>query len=113
LNSRDPKSISNQPILTFGSRGSNDGQFNASRAICVNSKGEIIVADSDNHRIQIFDKDGKFIRKFGSEGLRTGLFNLPVGVSVDQQDHIYVSDYHNHLIQIFDQDGSIHLQTIG
>ena len=113
LKSRDPKSISNHPIFTFGSEGSNDGQFFFPRGICINSKGEIIVADCANHRIQIFDKDGKFICKFGSTGKANGQFFWPKAVVINQQDNIYISGSGNDRIQIFNADGSIHLLTIG
>jgi len=61
----DPKSIQNKPTLTFGEKGSADSQFHCPEGICINSKHQIIVTDSIN-RIQIFDENGKFIRKFGS-----------------------------------------------
>jgi len=44
------------------------GEFTQPFAVCVNSKGHILVADASNsRRIQIFDKEGKFITKFGSK----------------------------------------------
>lgn len=49
-------------IRKFGSYGKDNGQFNNPRGICC--KGKIIVADRDNHRIQIFDQEGVFLHKF-------------------------------------------------
>jgi len=89
-NYRDPKSISNQPTLTFGQKGSNNGQFDGLAGICLNSKGEIIVADDRNNRIQIFDKNGKFLHKFGSKGNLNGQFDHPYGITVNQADNIYI-----------------------
>jgi len=43
-----------------------------------NLRGEIIVADASNNRIQVFDQNGKFLFKFGSGGRRKGQFNLVV-----------------------------------
>jgi len=55
-----------------------------------------------NHRIQVFDRNGKFLFKFGS-----GQFNQPCGVTVDQRNNqIVVADTHNHRIQFFDEKGT-------
>ena len=43
-----------QPILVFGSKGKEEGQFDDPYGITTNSEGEILVCDEDNHRIQIF-----------------------------------------------------------
>ena len=37
----------------------------------------MIVSDSNNHRIQIFDVNGKVITTFGSEGTDFGQFKFP------------------------------------
>jgi len=52
-----------KPILQFGSSGNLDGQFNIPICASTNSRGEMIVCDKDNHRIQIFDHDGKFFEE--------------------------------------------------
>ena len=60
-------------------KGAGDGQFNSPQAVTCNSKGEIIVADCENHRFQVFDRNGKFLFKFGSEGMEmASLRNLVV-----------------------------------
>ena len=41
-------------VLSFGKQGSAPGKFNSPWGIAVNDKDEIAVADSDNHRIQVF-----------------------------------------------------------
>ena len=95
-----------QPLIQFGSKGNEDGQFDFPRCVAINSQGEIIVCDRANHRIQIFNRDGEFVRKFGTEVKENVQFNQPFGVSVDQRnDQIIVSDTHNHRIQIFDAEG--------
>ena len=62
-----------------------------------------MVADTYNHRIQIFDEKGSFLRVFGSEG-RGDRFSDPLAV-VDQQGNYVVADYNNHRIQIFNSQG--------
>ena len=46
-------------ILMFGTNGSDDGQFDRPRGIAVDSSGDIYVADTENHRIQKFDSNGR------------------------------------------------------
>ena len=54
------------------------------------------------HRVQVFDKAGKFLFKFGSNGQ----FVHPWGVTVDQRNNqIVVADSSNHRIQVFDEKG--------
>ena len=105
---RDYNQISEnqQPILRFGSEGDKDGQFSHPSGIATNSWGKIVVGDQGNHRIQIFDRDGHFLRKFGSEGEGDGQFSTLQGVIVDRRnDQIIVADSYNHRIQIFDSEG--------
>jgi len=40
------------------------------------------MADFANHRIQIFNSQGQFIRKFGSEGAGNGQMCNPFGVGL-------------------------------
>jgi len=95
----------NEPKLTFGSNGNGNSQFNNPFGVTINSKGNIIVSEYNNYRIQIFDSKGNFISTLGSQGSGNGQFNNPLGVCVDLSDRIYVSDYSNHRIQIFDSEG--------
>ena len=48
----------------FGEFGINDGQFTEPSGVTINTNNDIIVADTNSHRIQIFDKDGRFKFKF-------------------------------------------------
>jgi len=97
----------NQPKLIFGSdgNGNGNGQFEDLSAITIDSNGNIIVCDNDNHRIQIFDSEGKFISTFGSEGNGNGEFELPFGITMNSKGNIIVSDFYNYRIQIFDSKG--------
>ena len=74
----------------FGSPGNADGQFNGPSGVSVDPRtSHIVVADQDNHRVQVFDSEGRFVRKFGSQGTAAGRFSGPVGVSVDpRSSHI-------------------------
>ena len=90
----------------FGSEGSNPGQFCRPWGICCDQKGNIIVGDRSNHRIQVFDPNGVFLHMFGSEGVRPGQFNRPAGVATTREGHIVVADKDNHRIQVLNLDGT-------
>lgn len=74
--------------------------------VTVNRLGHYIVSDRYNHRIQIFDSQGRFMRMFGSEGRSDGKFSYPWGIATDQLNFIYVCDKDNNRIQIFQSDGT-------
>lgn len=81
-------------------------------AVAINHKGEIIVGDAMNARVQIFDQDGKFLRKFGRRGDGPADFQIMKGVAVDSEDHIYVTEGKGHKLIIFGTNGE-YLLTVG
>jgi sugar lactone lactonase YvrE len=50
-------------LMSWGERGKEPGQFNTPHSIAVDANDNVYVADRGNHRIQVFDKDGKFLRQ--------------------------------------------------
>src|SRR5216684_5753649 len=51
-------------LKSWGDRGKEPGQFNTPHSIATDAKGNVYAADRGNHRIQVFDGDGKFLRQF-------------------------------------------------
>jgi DNA-binding beta-propeller fold protein YncE len=64
-------------IKEWGKVGSGPGEFRTPHALAFDSKGRLLVADRGNHRIQIFDQDGKLLDTFYQFGRVSGLFILP------------------------------------
>lgn len=52
----------------FGQLGPGKGQFNSPHGFCLGMDEDIVVADTNNHRIQIFEKTGDFKYQFGQPG---------------------------------------------
>ena len=73
----------------------------------LDGEGRIIVSDSYNHRIEVFENDGSFIRSFGSFGSSEAQFNCPWRVVVDGDGNIVVSDFANHQIKVIDIEGNL------
>ena len=67
-----PQAEANTIVTTFGSLGTGDGQFTSPRGSAVDSTDRIIVADFQNHRVQVFDSSGNFLFTFGSQGSAIG-----------------------------------------
>lgn len=100
------------PILTIGNvAGNGEGQLNAPRNLAIGPDGNIYVADSGNHRIQVFDANGQFLYGWGSNGANPGQFNEPWGIAVDES-FVYVADTWNHRLQKFSLTGEF-VQMIG
>ncbi len=87
-----------------GIAGTADGMLTMPRNVTVGMDGRIYVADSGNHRIQVFDGKGEFLHAFGEEGSDIGQFNEPWSAAVDEK-FVYVADTWNHRIQKFTLDG--------
>ena len=75
-----------------GVKGSQPGQLQLPHGVALDSKGRILVNDSDNQRVSIFDKDGKFVESwpFPSRG----------GIQVTADDTVYISDVNAGIVNI-------------
>merc|ERR1719339_470616 len=71
----------------------------------VKSSGAVAVADSSNHRVQVFDQNGQFSKEFGSYGSHYAEFDCLAGVAVNRIGQFIIADRYNHRIQIFDPSG--------
>ncbi|KAK2156337.1 hypothetical protein LSH36_216g06073 [Paralvinella palmiformis] len=61
---RVAKVKSNNPVAKFGQQGTGEGTFNSPRAVTVNKRGELYIADTGNRVIQKLDPDGNFLYQF-------------------------------------------------
>jgi uncharacterized protein (TIGR03663 family) len=111
-------------VREWGELGVDLGQFNHPRGLAVGPQGDVYVVDSDNHRVQVFDDQGTFLRAWGSRcDLSTGQgcvdpdgdgplapgdgqFLEPWGVAVSGDGRVYVADTWNHRLQVFDSGGA-------
>ena len=79
--------------------------FNRPYGLAVSDRDEIAVTDYWNHRVQIFNSSGNFIRSFGRQGTNEGEFKFPCGICFDNNRNIFVADKDNHRIQLFNGEG--------
>jgi outer membrane protein assembly factor BamB len=106
----------------WGSEGSGEGQFrffagefDSLGDVAFGADGTIYVADSYNHRIQVFGPDRTFLRQWGGEGSGDGQFRLPADIAIDSQGNLFVGDGNpqqggDNRIQKFAPDGTFLLK---
>ncbi|MFH1789189.1 MAG: lamin tail domain-containing protein, partial [Candidatus Altiarchaeota archaeon] len=85
----------------LGTYGTSTGQFNHPQDVAVDSSGNIYVADTDNHRIQVFNSSKNYLKTLGSRGVEQSEFDYPSGIALDDEDRLYVADTQNSRIQVF------------
>jgi streptogramin lyase len=96
--------------------GSSD-PINDPEAIAVAPSGHMVIADSGNNRVVVWDSDGKPLKSIGSFGPRADWrnppqFNDPCGLYVDPSKKLYVSDTQNNRVVVLDETGMV-LSTWG
>lgn len=92
-------------VMKIGTRGTNPACFTWPRGVAVAPDNSLVVADSSNHRVQVFDFSGRFQFEFGSYGSGEGEFDCLAGVACNRMGHFIVSDRYNHRVQVFDGSG--------
>ncbi|MBI5021319.1 MAG: T9SS type A sorting domain-containing protein [Ignavibacteriales bacterium] len=104
----------------IGMIGNNPGQLRFPIGISISKTAdEIFVADAGNSRVQVFSKNGQFLRGFGEHIKQTdgvwqfvGTFARMSGIATDSDDRIYISDAGLNHLQIFDNKGN-HIGFLG
>jgi sugar lactone lactonase YvrE len=75
-----------------GVKGSQPGQLQLPHGVALDSQGRILVNDSDNQRVSVFDKEGKF--------LETWPYPSRGGIAVSSDDTVYISDVNVGIVNI-------------
>jgi DNA-binding beta-propeller fold protein YncE len=95
-------------INTFqGGKGTGRGQFDSPTGIAVDGSGNVLVADTNNGRIEKLSATGTFLGILGTKGTGPGQLRNPNGIAVDRTGNIYVADASNHRVQKMAPDGTL------
>jgi DNA-binding beta-propeller fold protein YncE len=103
---------SGKHLLDIGKRGSGPGELNLPRDVAVGPDGLLYVVDGANFRVQVFTREGVFVRVFGAIGRQGGQFSRPKEVAIDRANNVYVVDSAFGNFQIFSSEGAL-LLAIG
>lgn len=114
-----------------GFEGRGPLEFNSPEGIVVSSDGRIVVADSDNNRLQLLDSDGNFLRfipdlpenvQTDTQQGRAAIKNLqqlqkilvqPTGLHLGEDNRLYVACRGSHLIAVINLNNGRLIDTIG
>ena len=91
-------------ILTFSEYGSEKGQNIKSEFMDIRD-GKLYMPEAGNHRVDVFDLNGKFLFDFGGFGTEPGKMNNPEAAKFSSDGTIYLTDLKNDRVQVFDKDG--------
>jgi len=85
-------------VRQIGQGGGGAGEFSYPYGMALDSEGRLWVADSNNGRVQVLNREGKPL-------LAMGGFATPRGLAMDEWQRVYVVDVLQHRVFVFDQRG--------
>ena len=92
---------------TWGSAGTEDGQFMFPHSLAIDGYGNIYVTDTGNNRVQKFSLSGSFVTKWGEEGSDDGQFSQLHDIAIHPNGKfIYTVELDNHRVQKFFPNGT-------
>ena len=78
--------------------------FNAFDA-SMDKDGNTYVMDSGNHRIQVFDPAGNYLKTIGRKGQGPGEFQVLYSMDINDDGHLYIYDRGKRSMERFDPEG--------
>lgn len=99
---------SRRQVATHGGPGSEKWEFRYPFLLTLHRDKYLYIVDVINTRVQVLNREGKFVNFIGGWGVEKGEFYRPKGVAVDNKGRTYVSDSFMGVIQLFDELGQFH-----
>ncbi|MFQ5828179.1 MAG: peptidyl-alpha-hydroxyglycine alpha-amidating lyase family protein [Candidatus Methylomirabilia bacterium] len=74
-------------LFSWGEPGTDPGCFNLPHNIATDAEGLVYVADRENHRVQIFDSNGRYLDQYNN-------LHRPCGLFIDprRDRHVYIGE---------------------
>ena len=92
-------------LKTLGQHGKGRGEFIYPVGICKDAAENLYVCEyGGNDRVQVFTRDGEWLREFGAPGTGSGQFQRPSGL-VWHRGKVFVADAINNRVLIFTDAG--------
>jgi hypothetical protein len=103
------KVLPGKPVVQF-SIGAEDGEdwelLSRVSQVAFDKEENLYVLDGGNHRVLVFNPQGKFLRKIGKQGGGPGELMTPVGLAVTLDGSIAVTDLGRPAVSLFKKDGT-------
>jgi len=88
-------------------QSTNEGKLFSPTNLALDKEGRLLVSDTGAFAVQVYDLEGKYLRKIGQQGVAPGLFARPKGIATDRENRIYVVDASTQVVQLFDNNGRL------
>ena len=89
-----------RPVVSVGTQGNGRGEFKNPFGVVVENKSEnIYVTDQSNNRVQVFDREAKYLFEFGSDKMKQPL------CIVIYKDRVFVTQYGDGCLLVYDLNG--------
>lgn len=76
------------------------------RGIAIDPQGNVLVTDTGNKRVLVFDENLNYVTQFGGAGFEAGELDEPVGIAISNSGQVVIADTWNRRVQIFEPDES-------
>ena len=86
-------------VMSWGEPGNGPGQFVLPHSPIIDPRGRILVADRENHRMQIFGLDGALMEIWPD-------FRQPQDMAIDADGNLFVAEGQNR-VSVWDLDGKM------
>ncbi|MEW6455785.1 MAG: NHL repeat-containing protein [Acidobacteriota bacterium] len=93
-------------VLSIGNPDEENYSFYRPRNFELDEKGNFYILDRGNFRIQVYNKNGKYIKTIGKKGQGPGEFERPFGMKLDKKGNIYVNDFTERGLLVFNKEGN-------
>ena len=81
------------------------GELNYPRSIAIHKTGNIYIANSNNHRVQVFSCNGDYLFMFSEK------MNGPAGICISQ-NKVFVTQWSDHCINMYELEGKL-IKSVG
>ncbi|MEX1294957.1 MAG: NHL repeat-containing protein [Candidatus Limnocylindrales bacterium] len=92
-------------VLSWGGKGTEDGQFIDVIGVAVAPDGNVYVIDDERWDVQVFDPDGRFLFAFAGPGEGPENLEDPGNLDIDADGTVYVDDWGQSRIVKYAIDG--------
>lgn len=88
-------------LKSWGEPGDGPGEFMLPHGACVDNRGNVLIADRENDRVQVFTQDGEFVAQWPTKLIG------PAVVWQDADSVYYVAEHNGGYFSILNADGEL------
>jgi len=100
-------------VRHIGGVGDEPGKFYFPLGVASTRDGRLLVSDTMNSRVQVFDPQSHFLRAFGQPGNRFGDMGKPKHLGVSHDGVVFVADAEFECVHVFSDEGQLLLVLVG